>query len=488
MESIGVHTRIQQTLTRKGGDSHLIERDRASGSRPEDSGSSALVVGQKRSTSGQFVHSRSQESSSDTVGMRRSVRLMSQFRASNISNLSNKGNDRDFKIPKAPSLKCPGEGSTSIPIQVETNGTAAEDFESCPESLGALPSANSSKSTEVLSLTSKRCEALCSLLDLFQKFGEGYYLLSNFKCRRALQLFEFIPTSQRETAWVLSQMARAHFELANYAEAARIFAKARAISPLRTEDMDIYSTSLWHLKQDVDLAFLSYELVELDRLAPQTWCAVGNSFSLQQDHLNAIQCFRRATQLDPKFAYAFTLEGHGHISSEEYDKAIHAFRRGIAANKRHYNAWYGLGIVHQNLRKFDLAENYFRTASKINPTNAMLIGCVGMAFEGKKDLNMALQWYTRACDLSPASIFARERKVDILLNLKDLHGASAELAILRDLAPQKAYVYVLLGRMYGLANEKGKAVHNFTVALSLYPQGSQSIKSEIQSLEDENES
>ena len=83
---------------------------------------------------------------------------------------------------------------------------------------------------------------------------------------------------------------------------------------------------------------------------------------------------------------------------------------------------------------------------------------------------MALQWYSRASDLSPDLTMARERKAELLLKLGDLHGASVELAILRDLAPQKAYVYVLLGRMYGLAGEKGKAVQNFTVALSLNPQ------------------
>ena len=88
---------------------------------------------------------------------------------------------------------------------------------------------------------------------------------------------------------------------------------------------------------------------------------------------------------------------------------------------------------------------------------------------------MALQYYTRACDLSPDLVLVRERKAEVLLNLKDLHGAFVELAVLRDLAPQKAYVYVLLGRMYGLANEKGKAVQNFTVALSLCPQVSVSL-------------
>ena len=303
---------------------------------------------------------------------------MGQFRPSNISNLSNKGNDREFRIPKAPSLKRLGKSSTSIATKVEINRIDSEDCEPCPEPLGFLPFKNGSMPMEALFLTSERREALHLLLGLFKNLGEGYYLLTHFKCRKALQLFESIPSSQRETAWVLSQMGRAHFEQANYAEAAQTFTKARAINPLCTEDMDIYSTSLWHLKRDVDLAFLSYELVELDRLSPQTWCAVGNSFSLQRDHSNAIKCFRRATQIDPKFAYAFTLEGHEHISNEECDKAIHAFRRSIAVKKRHYNAWYGLGIIYQKLGKFDLAEEYFRTASKINPTNAVLIGCVGM--------------------------------------------------------------------------------------------------------------
>ena len=83
---------------------------------------------------------------------------------------------------------------------------------------------------------------------------------------------------------------------------------------------------------------------------------------------------------------------------------------------------------------------------------------------------MALQYYTRACNVSPNLVLVRERKADVLLKLNDLHGASAELAILRDLAPQKANVYVLLGRMYTLENEKRKAMQNFTIALSLDPQ------------------
>lgn len=111
----------------------------------------------------------------------------------------------------------------------------------------------------------------------------------------------------------------------------------------------MYWACLWHLKQEVDLACLAFQLVELDRLSPQIWCVIGNSFSLQRDHAIAIKCFPRATQIDPEHAYAYTLEGHEHISAENYEKVTLAFQKGIAAIGRHYKAWYGLGLVHQGL-------------------------------------------------------------------------------------------------------------------------------------------
>ena len=71
------------------------------------------------------------------------------------------------------------------------------------------------------------------------------------------------------------------------------------------------------------------------------------------------KCFKRASQLDPKFAYAFTLQGHEHITNEEYDKAQAAYRMAITADNRHYNAWYGLGKVYDKLGKYEVARERF---------------------------------------------------------------------------------------------------------------------------------
>lgn len=138
------------------------------------------------------------------------------------------------------------------------------------------------------------------------------------------------------------------------------------------EGMEIYSTTLWHLQKDVALSALSKDLTDMDKNSPevsfsgqfnkwaefsvpnsfiswflfsslcvQPWCVAGNCFSLQREHDIAIKFFTRAIQVDPSFAYAYTLLGHELVLTEELEKALGCFRNAIRLNKRHYNAWYG---------------------------------------------------------------------------------------------------------------------------------------------------
>ena len=99
----------------------------------------------------------------------------------------------------------------------------------------------------------------------------------------------------------------------------------------RMEHTEIYSTTLWHLQEDVELSALAQELtkvtnntrvaryqtiflnkrvVKLDidhglatlmvkvaKTAPEAWCAAGNCFSHLKEHENAIKFFQRAIQV-----------------------------------------------------------------------------------------------------------------------------------------------------------------------------------------------
>jgi anaphase-promoting complex subunit 3 len=440
----------------------------------------------KRTVSGQPTTS--QPPSSTIEGTRRSNRLLNTTRppsasstvGSKVSSLANSlglREGREIKKAKAPAVRGRTANASTVGRVVSGNRTRTGsgdtmDVDSKEQrstaNLPPVPPIPNQKA-RMEALINKDLEATQALLDLFGRMASGQLYLSTYDCQGAIQVYNSLPSAQRETPFVLTQIGRAYYEQASYADAEKFFIRVRQLAPTRLEDMEIYSTVLWHLKSDIELAYLAHELAEVDKLSPQTWVAIGNTLSQQREHEQALKCFKRSTQLDPQFAYGFTLQGHEYISNEEFEKALQAYRSAIAADGRHYNAWYGLGKVYEKMGKWQVAEQHYRTAAKINPTNAVLICCIGVALEKLKDPEQALQMYTRACSLAPSSALSRFKKSRCLMSLGRPREALAELQVLRDVVPDEANVWFLMGRLHKTLGQKAEAVRAFTMALNLDP-------------------
>ena len=86
--------------------------------------------------------------------------------------------------------------------------------------------------------------------------GLAMGLAANCKYRSndAIDIFQSLPPNQCGTAWVQCQLAKANFELVKYEAAAQHFKEARRIDRYRLEDLEIYSTVLWHMKKETELA------------------------------------------------------------------------------------------------------------------------------------------------------------------------------------------------------------------------------------------
>jgi len=67
-----------------------------------------------------------------------------------------------------------------------------------------------------------RDEAEAYLLGLYHKIGEGSYALSRYDCQHAISIFKSLPTSQTNTPYVLSRIARALYETRNLQEVAPV--------------------------------------------------------------------------------------------------------------------------------------------------------------------------------------------------------------------------------------------------------------------------
>ncbi|RMZ77180.1 hypothetical protein DV738_g4471, partial [Chaetothyriales sp. CBS 135597] len=439
----------------------------------------------KRTVSGQPAHTASQVNGVE--GTRRSNRLLNSHppaassagtsKLQSFTNTLGLREGREIKKPRAPTkartatLSTVGRVVSGNRKRIGSADTVeADGKETRKDSVpgpSVPPLVNAKVRTE--SAVSKEIAALQTLLDIEARLAAAQLSLSQFDCQAALQTYNSLPTALRETPYVLAQMGKACYEQASYADAEKYFVRVRQLAPSRLQDMEVYSTVLWHLKSEVELAYLARELIEIDRLSPQAWCAVGNSFSLHRQHEQALRCFKRATQLDPDFAYAFTLQGHEHVANEEFEKALDAYRCAIAAEGRHYNAWYGLGKVYEKMGKWQIAETHFATAAQINPNNAVLVCCMGVVVEKLRDPVRALDLYTRACALSPNSALTRFKKAKCLMALHRPREALEELKVLRDLVPEEANVWFMMGRLYKMTRQKAEAVRAFTMALNLDP-------------------
>lgn len=436
----------------------------------------------KRTASGHSAQPPSLSSiEATTAPARRSNRLLNHIRPSSSRSTAAPPRDaepkekRTVRAAKVPSAK-PRATSSTVGRVVSGNRKIEPPQQETKESARPPSAASSirevSRKPPPISIQNDILpeeEAIQWILDILSKIAAGTFYLSRYQCQEALQAFQSVPTTQRETPWVLAKIGRAYYEKASYAEADEIFSRIKKIAPSRMEDMEIYSTVLWHLKHELGLSYLSHELIESDRLAPQAWCAIGNSFSLQREHDQAVKCFRRATQLDPKFAYAHTLQGHEHVANEEFEKALYSYRCAIAADNRHYNGWYGLGQVYEKLGKYDMAEKHYKNAAAINTTNPVLAVRIGCVLEKTKKFQPALTYYAHAAELDPCSASARFMKSRILMKLGKLHEALVELEELKNIAPDEATVHFMLGRLYKMMHEKALAIRHLTIALNLDP-------------------
>ncbi len=93
-------------------------------------------------------------------------------------------------------------------------------------------------------------------------FAQPPYTLGHFqvarqrdRCRRRPQKWPYLSCSS--LGFLALFLAAQHFET------------ARQLDRCRVEDMEVYSTVLWHTKRDYELSHLAQEMAATDRLAPQ---------------------------------------------------------------------------------------------------------------------------------------------------------------------------------------------------------------------------
>ncbi|WVF71504.1 hypothetical protein IAT40_006310 [Kwoniella sp. CBS 6097] len=419
-----------------------------------------------------------------------------------------------LNLPLARELRPNGHGRDLKSVELNGNGSSNTDLEGPVRRSSRLkgsstkpapPKVTRPRNTRSRSVTSSASGATADvasppslesqlqasaddwLRDVVRRCAKAYRHLGLYQCQEAMRELDGLPLEVKTSAWSLDILARSFYEMANYVMARRAFASLLELEPYRLQSMEQYSTLLWHLSDPSALSHLSQSLMSINRESPQPWIAAGNCFSLQKDHDEAMRCFRRATQLDPGCAYAWTLCGYEAMEMEEYERAIAFYRTAIRNDSRHYNAWYGMGLVYMKTGKTRYAEHHFRRAVEINPTNAVLLCCVGMVLEQSEDIVQAIHFYERAVAYSPNSPMVQFKRIRVLVALQRFDEAIALLEPLSREAPDEANIFFLLGKCYLRRDRRGEATVAFTTARELQPKLEGPIKATLEANGEEDE-
>lgn len=410
------------------------------------------------------------------TNVRRSSRLFSHSYSVKENNKS--PNRNKFATPKSPSRKAKARLSktnlnkTNFNDLNERNRNEKEKNETIT-SEKAVANVNALNNQSSIAHCAVTLQKQCAegLMSLLKELGMAYQHLSQYNCAQAIELLSVLPTQHYNTGWVLSMLARAHFEMMDYKKSAGYFAEVRQLEPQRTELMEIYSTVLWHMHAEVQLSTLAQELVSEDRNSPAAWCATGNLFSAQTEHETAIKFFQRAIQVDPNFPYAYTLLGHEYVMTEELDKAITAFRNAIRLDSRHYNAWFGLGTIFSKQEQYSLAELHFKRALQINPQNSAIMCHIGVVQHALKKTDQALRTLNTAITNDPNNTLCKFHRATINFSIGRHAEALREFEELKNIVPKESLVYYSIGKVHKKLGNTHLALMYFSWATDLDPKG-----------------
>ncbi|MCS6910237.1 MAG: tetratricopeptide repeat protein [Anaerolineales bacterium] len=103
---------------------------------------------------------------------------------------------------------------------------------------------------------------------------------------------------------------------------------------------------------------------------PGAWYRLGAVLNLAGRNEEALAAYQRASDLDPKDAYAHNGIGNVHYDLKQYDAALTAYRRASELDPRYAAPHNGIGNVHAQLGNYEAALAAYRRASELDPTDA----------------------------------------------------------------------------------------------------------------------
>ncbi len=192
-------------------------------------------------------------------------------------------------------------------------------------------------------------------------------------------------------------------------------------------------------KQKYEDAIKCYEkALEINPKNSRALNDIGNAYYNLGNYSDAIEYFDKALELDPKDPIALRGKGYAHYDLEDYREAIECFDKALQIVPKDAYALDGMGNAHYILKNYSDATRYYDKALQINSKDAYALSGMGASLAEMSSLGKlekyddAVKSLKHALEINPELVFARYSLGKTYGRLEDFSGALDEFRKITD--------------------------------------------------------
>ncbi len=221
-----------------------------------------------------------------------------------------------------------------------------------------------------------------------------------------------------------------------------------------------------YLASDDDFRWLKGILVELKD--DEGLFYLGNAFYGRELFESGIKCYDESLELKAD-AGAYNNRGLAYSELKQYDRAIENYRKAIELNPKYAEAYSNRGLAYSELKQYDRAIEDYGKAIKLNPDLPEAYNNRGLAYYELKQYERAIENYGKALELNPDDAVAYNNRGLAYYELKQYERAIENYGKALELNPKYAKAYYNRGLAYYRLNQCERAIENYGKALELNP-------------------
>lgn len=140
--------------------------------------------------------------------------------------------------------------------------------------------------------------------------------------------------------------------------------------------------------------------------SPQNHNNLGDYYGRHGNLDRAVEEFKRAIELNPRYGDAYHNLGNTYQQMEKYDSALESFQKAIVFNPNLWQSYANIGAIYYQQKNYQKAEDSFRQAIVISPNNDGLYAGLGAALLSQNQDKEALENFKRALEINPENQLA----------------------------------------------------------------------------------